>query len=178
MRVDRSPPTMMVILLGGELSWLSPPYLRLCIRYSLARTIATSGICLRGPRPRPTKKRKRRRRRRKPRTRKKVVGWVVLGEVRLLAGYEVQNFTPLTHGVPGTPVGDLFPLGNLVFVDGWENWGRNPAMEKRIFRPLHQDGWGPFLHVRQGDSEAMAASFTYELEESTAAAAQQGQLRN
>ena len=113
----------------------------------------------------------------------------------------------LAHGFPGTPVGDLFPLGNALLGDGNKSSLRpNQAGELRShsagYEPNAPDGprgmrenrgrspreggeilgnsirvMAQFLHMRQGDNEQMASRVTYELEEQTALAVREEQLR-
>ena len=105
------------------------------------------------------------------------------------------------HGLPGTPVGDLFPPGVVAA-------GRKPAIPQAMSprgrdypppregarTPFQVRGYGNnphplepvdvairmasnFLLVRQGDEEAAAARVTYEVSESTAAAVRESQHR-
>ena len=78
-----------------------------------------------------------------------------------------------SHGIPGTPVGDLFPLGNALLGDG----NRSSIRPIRAGE-LRSHSAGQFLHLRQGDHEQMASSVTFELEEQTASAVREAQLRD
>ena len=113
------------------------------------------------------------------------------------------------HGIPGTPVGDLFPLGNALLGDcnrssirpiragelrshsaGYEPnapYGPGGMRENRGRSPRGNGGEvlgqsirmvGQFLHLRQGDHEQMASRVTFELEEQTASAVREAQLRD
>ena len=121
-----------------------------------------------------------------------------------------QGVGPLqVHGIPGTPVGDLFPPGNAVFGDGNRSslrpiragelrshsagyepnapYGPRGMRENRGRSPRGTGGEvlnqsirmvGQFLHLRQGDHEQMASRVTFELEEQTASAVREAQLRD
>ena len=121
-----------------------------------------------------------------------------------------QGVGPLqVHGIPGTPVGDLFPPGNAVFGDGNRSslrpiragelrshsagyepnapYGPRGMRENRGRSPRGIDGEilgqsirmvGQFIHLRQGDQEQMASRVTFELEEQTAAAVREEELRS
>ena len=113
------------------------------------------------------------------------------------------------HGIPGTPVGDLFPLGNAILGDGNRSsirpiragelrshsagyepnapYGPRGMRENRGRSPRGNGGEvlgqsirmvGQFLHLRQGDHEQMASRVTFELEEQTAAAVREEELRS
>ena len=110
---------------------------------------------------------------------------------------------------PGTPVGDLFPLGNALLGDGnrssirpiragelrshsagyepnapygprgmRENRGRNPRGTGGEVLGQSIRMVGQFLHLRQGDHEQMVSKVTFELEEQTASAVREAQLRD
>ena len=118
----------------------------------------------------------------------------------------------LAHGYPGTPVGDLFPLGQAVLGSGSqsslrpiragelrshsagyepnapyapggprnvrENRGRSPRVGNGEILGQSIRMVGQFLQVRQNDNEQMASRVTFELEEQTASAVRDEQLRN
>ena len=110
---------------------------------------------------------------------------------------------------PGTPVSDLFPLGNALLGDGNRSslrpiragelrshsagyepnapYGPRGMRENRGRSPRGNGGEvlgqsirmvGQFLHLRQGDHEQMASRVTFELEEQTASAVREAQLRD
>ena len=122
-----------------------------------------------------------------------------------------QGIQP-AHGYPGTPVGDLFPLGQAVLGSGSqsslrpiragelrahsagyepnapyapcghrnvrENRGRSPRVDNAEVLGRSIRMVGQFLHMRQSDNEQMASRVTFELEEQTASAVREEQLRD
>ena len=114
---------------------------------------------------------------------------------------EAGQAQPLAHGPPGTPVSDLFPLGNSVFGSGPRGPPRpirageltshsagsepngTPYGPRRDVREnrgrANQSGWlANFIRMRQGDHEAMVSRVTFELEEQTALAVREEELRS